>query len=76
MVKLFEKLYKDELDEFDPAPLTELENKKIRKIIRDQERMEWFWASARIWIGWLAAGGAAMYAARDYINKVLKALFS
>lgn len=76
MVNLFKKSYKQDLDEFDPDPLTELENKKIRKIIRDQERMEWFWASARIWVGWLAAGGAALYASKEYINKVLKVLFS
>ena len=76
MVSLISKTNKDELEDFDRGPLSELENRKIRKILRDQERMEWFWASARIWIGWIAAGVASIYAAKDWINKLLKAVFS
>jgi hypothetical protein len=74
MTNLFPKP-KNELEDFDNRPLTEVENKKIRKIIRDQERMEWLWASARIWIGWVLAGVASIYAAKDWINKILKAIF-
>ena len=76
MVSLISKTNKDDLEDFDKGPLTDLENRKIRKILRDQERMEWFWASARIWIGWVLAGAASIYAGKDWINKLLKAVFS
>jgi hypothetical protein len=65
---------KDPLDEFSADPLTGIENKKARKIIRDQERMDWLWASFRIWVGWLAATTAAIYAAKDYLVKIVKAI--
>lgn len=67
---------KDPLEEFSAEPLTGIENKKARKIIQDQERMDWLWASARIWAGWLAAGTTAFFAAKDYIVKAIKGLLS
>ena len=63
------------LDEFSGEPLTELENKKARKIIRDQERMDWLWATFRIWGSWGAAGITAIYASWDVIVRGGKALF-
>jgi len=65
---------KDPLDDFSPEPLTARENQKARKIIRDQERMDWLWASLRIWGGWMATATAAMYAAKDYILMALRSL--
>lgn len=65
----------DPLANFSGAPLTELENKKLRKIVQDQERMDWLWASARIWVGYGAAGVAAVYAGWDIIIRVVKVAF-
>lgn len=61
-------------EEFSGEPLSPLENQKARKIIRDQERMDWLWASARIWVGWGTAGVAGIYAGWDIIVRVVKAL--
>ena len=67
---------KDSLDDFSDEPLTGKENQKTRKIIRDQERMDWLWASARVWAGWAAAASTASFAAKDYIVKIIQAVFS
>lgn len=64
------------LDDFSDAPLSPRENQQARKIIRDQERMDWFWASIRIWGGWGVAIVGAGYATKDYIAKVFRALIS
>lgn len=66
----------DPLEEFSGEPLTPTENKKARKIIRDKERMDWLMSIALVWSGYLAAFTAAMYAAKDQIAKVFKALIS
>ena len=66
----------DALDDFSGEPLTGIENKKLRKIIRDQERVDWLWASCRIWVGWIAAALAALFAAKEHIIKAVKAMFS
>jgi len=52
-----------ELDDFDRSPLSDQEVAKLRRILRDDDRARWFWASARIWLGWIIAAPAALYAA-------------
>lgn len=66
----------DPLEEFSGEPLSFIENKKARKIIRDKERMDWLMSVALVWSGYFAAVVTAMYAARDYVAKVFRALFS
>lgn len=41
-------------------PLNELERKTLRHMIRQQDRLAWFWATLRIWTGWLV-GAYALY---------------
>ena len=64
----------ESLDDFPDAALTARENQKLRKIIRDQERMDWLWATGRIWVGYAAAIIATFYASWNYLVKVVKAL--
>jgi hypothetical protein len=64
------------LDEFSDAPLTGLENQKARKIIRDQERMDWLWASGRIWAGYIAGMIAGVWAGWEHIRTFFKWLVS
>ena len=66
----------DPLEEFSGEPLSSTENKKARKIIRDKERMDWLMSVALVWSGYFAAFVTGMYAARDYVAKILKATFS
>lgn len=67
---------RDPLSDFSGDPLTRLEYRKLRKIIQDQERMEWLWATARIWIGYSAAVVATIFATKEYIVKLFKAMFT
>lgn len=66
----------DPLDEFSGDALTPTENKKTRKIIRDQERMDWMWAIGRIWVVYIAAVITSFFAAKEYLLKVFKAIWS
>lgn len=63
----------EDLKDFSDAPLTPIENQKARKIIHDQERMDWLWATMRVWVGWGATGIAALYASWDVILRMIKA---
>jgi hypothetical protein len=64
------------LDDFSGDPLTELENKRIRKMMQDQAHMDWLWATARTWGGYVSAAAVAWFTAKDYIIKIIKAMFS
>lgn len=66
----------DPLQEFSGEPITSIEAKKLRKIIRDQERMDWVWATGRIWVGYAAAALAAWLAVKDWLIKMIKTAFS
>lgn len=53
-------------------PLTPEENKKLRRIIRDEDRMRWFWATVRLWAGWTAAALAGIYASYQFLAHFIK----
>ena len=64
------------LDDFSDAPLTPVENQKARKIIRDQERMDWLWASGRIWAGYITGTLSALWLGWDHIRNFFRWLVS
>jgi hypothetical protein len=66
----------DPLDEFSTEPLTPRENQKARKIIRDQERMDWLWATGRIWAGYVGGGIGALWLGWDRLKLFFKWLVS
>jgi len=66
----------DPLEEFSGEPLSPTENKKARKIIRDKERMDWLMSVMLVWSGYFAAFVTGMYAARDYVAEVFRAILS
>lgn len=43
-----------DLDEYSGEPLTVTENRKMRRLLEQDERAHWFWSSSRIWIGMIA----------------------
>lgn len=51
---------------------TEHERKVLRKIARDQERLNWLWASLRIWGAWMSATVIGGYALYEVVLKILK----
>lgn len=52
-----------DLKDFDHGPLSEQELLRIRRLLQSDDRARWFWASFRIWLGWLIAAPGALYAA-------------
>lgn len=65
-----------QLDEFSGEPLTPLEIKKARKLIRDDERMRWLLSVIRIWAATGAMVLTTFLALKDKIVAVWKAIFS
>lgn len=66
----------DPLEGFSGEPLTPFENKKMRKLLRDKERNEWFVSVVLVWSGYIGGAVTVIYTARDHLFKVFKALFS
>ena len=62
-----------QLNEFSAQPLEEREIRTIRRIIRDQERMDWLWATLRIWAGWGVAIAVALYGAWEVLVRIARA---
>ena len=62
----------DPLAEFSGEPLSEMENKKVRKQIRDQDRRDWLGSIVIIWGGYTTAAITGVYALSDQIVAVLK----
>lgn len=62
----------DDDDDVDGTPLNERERRAVRRLIRDHQRMIWFWNMVRVWAGWLSAATIGAYAAYDAVVKLLK----
>ena len=69
------RMPKIDLDEYSGEPLTVLENKKMRRLLEQDDRAHWFWSSSRIWLTTAAAAiaGAIVIAngGVDLLKKVL-----
>jgi len=48
-------------DDVPDGPLTERELRLVRRIIIADSRAQWFWATARIWVGWIVGAPPALY---------------
>lgn len=55
--------------------LSEAEVQMIRKMIRDEYRTRWFWATVRVWVGWAVGTVTVLWASQEYIIKIFKAIF-
>ena len=64
----------EEDDTLPTGPLTEQEVLAVRRIIRDDARMAWLWATLRVWAGWATAAGAAIYAVYEPAVRAIKAM--
>lgn len=60
-------------DKLEPE-LTDDERRAIRKVIRDRERAEWFWASVRIWALGVTAVIGAITLTYDAIARFIKSI--
>ena len=66
---------KDDND-FSAEPLSDAEIQTIRRMMRDDSHMRWFWATARIWFVWVSGAIAALYASWDVLVRVIKTAFA
>jgi hypothetical protein len=56
--------------------LTDAEIAELRKLIEDDKRMRWLWASMRFHASWIAATVAAIVAFRDDIGSLIRFMFT
>jgi hypothetical protein len=59
----------------DPEKLTPEEIAALRKMLEQDERIAWFWASVRRWAAGIAAVLAALVAFRSDVQAALQWLF-
>lgn len=53
-------------------PLSAAERRRVREIIRAQERTEWLWASVRVWATWITAVCAAAVVLWEALKQVVQ----
>lgn len=60
----------------DPPPLTDEEVVELRAMLEKEKRTVWFWATLRVWAGWIAAVAGAYFAGKallaDVVTKLAK----
>jgi hypothetical protein len=54
------------------AVFTREERARIRRILRDDDRARWFWASLRIWGAYIGAAIVGIYTLQDPIMRMFK----
>ena len=66
--------HEDGDDDFSDTPFTPKENKRFRRMLRDEERARWFWSTVRIWVGWFTAVIIGVGLAAGYLRDALRGL--
>lgn len=61
-------------EEFSDAPLLPDENRRMRRLLRDEERARWFWRTLRIWSGYITAAIIGIGGAAAILKEFLKGL--
>lgn len=64
----------DEGEEFSDAPFTPDENRRFRRLLRDEDRARWFWSTVRIWVGYFTAAIVGIGLAAGYVKDALKGI--
>ena len=60
-----------ELETEDERPFTATERREMRQMLEREKRVIWFWATTRVWAGWIAALVAAYFATKSVIVEIL-----
>lgn len=71
---------KNDLDDIDEEeisgrPLTIAERRAIRKMIENEERIQWFWGSVRVWAGWISGAIIGAWALVEIAGRIWKRTF-
>ncbi len=60
--------------EFSDEPLKPEENRRMRRLLRDEDRARWFWSTTRIWLGYITAAIIGIGLAASYLKDALKGI--
>jgi len=63
-----------ELRPFSGRDFEDIERRKIRRLLHNQERMEWLWTTLRVWLGWAAATATFLYMMGEHLIRGIKAV--
>lgn len=59
-------------EQFSSAPMTSDENRRLRQLLRDDDRAHWFWTTVRTWIMWFGGIAIALLALKDTLRSFLR----
>lgn len=62
-----------DIDDVADGEFSELERKRLRRLLRDEDRAQYLWRTLRIWVGWGSAVLTGIYAGWDTIAKYASA---
>jgi hypothetical protein len=60
--------------EFDDKPLTPDENRRFRRMARDDDRVRYLWTTLRLFVGYVTAAIIGIGLATGYLKDLLKGL--
>lgn len=61
-------------DDLAGGPLSDAEVKRLRRLLRDEDRAKYFWRTLRIWGSWGGGVIGGIYIGWDTISKAVRAL--
>ncbi len=65
-VKKTEDFVEDDYRTFTPE-----ERKKLRKLIVQEDRLQWFWGSLRVWATWISGTVIATYSVFEVVRNFI-----
>jgi hypothetical protein len=60
----------DDFSEDDFRTFTPDERKKLRKLIVQEERIQWFWGTLRVWATWISGTVVATYSIFEILRNL------
>jgi hypothetical protein len=61
-------------EEFEDKPMSPDENRRLRRLLRDEDRARWFWSTTRIWVGYITAAIVGIGLSASYLKDALKGI--
>lgn len=60
------------IDEHEVKPLSGDEIRDVRKLLEAEKRMNWFWATIRIWGSYIAGAIVGVWAVIEVLGKIVR----
>jgi len=64
----------DDGEDFSGAEFSVVERRKLRKLLTEDERTRWAWATARTWVLWIGGVAVAVTSAYTWLRDLVRAL--